>query len=113
MLFRSIESPLHGTPAAYDRETGVLVRELETDDYLTYVTQIGEYVMTEYITTQGKRYGLLLDETCETLAELPGLCDILEDGTLIFDDMRGNLRESRIYSMQELIAFAKNNEGGD
>lgn len=108
-----IESPLHGTPAAYDRETGVLVRELETDDYLTYVTQIGEYVMTEYITTQGKRYGLLLDETCETLAELPGLCDILEDGTLIFDDMRGNLRESRIYSMQELIAFAKNNEGGD
>jgi len=41
------------------------------------------------------------------LAKFPGLCDVLEDGTLVFDDMRGNLRQSRIYSIQELIALAQ------
>jgi len=102
-----ITAPLHGTPAAYDRETGELVRTLEKDDYLAYATQVGEYVVTEYITAQGERYGLLLDGNCETLARLPGLCDLLPDGTLLFDDMRGNLRQSRIYSLQELTALAK------
>ncbi len=101
-----ITSPLHGTPVAYDRETGELVRELEPDAYLTYVTQVGDYVVTEYISAQGQRYGLLLDGQCRTLAELPDLCDILADGTLVFDDMRGNLRQCRIYSMQELLTLA-------
>lgn len=100
-----IERPLHGTPAAYDRDSGELVKELESNDYLTYVTQTGEYYITEYMTAQGERYGLLLNEELETLARLPGLCDILEDGTLVFDDMRGNLRESRIYSIEELMAL--------
>lgn len=107
-----IDSPLHGTPTAYDRETGELIRELEKDDYLAYVTQTGEYVITEYVSTQGERYGLLLDEHCEVLAELPALCDILPDGTLVFDDMRGNLRQSRIYSTQELMALGKIYQGG-
>lgn len=57
------------------------MRELEPDAYLTYVTQVGDYVVTEYISAQGQRYGLLLDGQCRTLAELPGLCDILADGT--------------------------------
>lgn len=103
-----ITSPLHGTPAAYDRKTGELVRELEPDAYLTYVTQVGDHVVTEYISAQGERYGLLLDGDCETLADLPELCDITADGTLVFDDMMGNLRTSRIYSIQELIALANN-----
>ena len=103
-----ITSPLHGTPAAYDRKTGELVRELEPDAYLTYVTQVGDHVVTEYISAQGERYGLLLDGDCETLADLPELCDITADGTLVFDDMMGNLRTSRIYSIQELMALANN-----
>ena len=53
------------------------------------------------------RYGLLLDGQCRTLADLPKLCDILADGTLVFDDMRGNLRQSRVYSLQELLALAQ------
>lgn len=109
-----ITSPLHGTPAAYDRETGELVRELEEDAYLTYVTQVGEYIVTQYVSTQAQedRYGLLLNADCETLARLPGLCDILEDGTLVFDDDRGNLRQCRIYSTQELIALGERVKGG-
>lgn len=105
-----IAAPLHGVPAAYDRETGARVCELEKDDYLTYVTQVGDLIVTEYITARGERYGLLLDESCETLARLPELCDVLPDGRLVFDDMRGNLRQSRIYTSQELLALAGDRE---
>ena len=101
-----ITSPLHEAPAAYDRETGELVKTLEQDAYLTYVTQAGEYILTEYVSSQGERFGLLLDENCETLARLPNLCDIV-DGTLVFDYPTGNLRQCRIYSLQELLALAE------
>lgn len=102
-----ITSPLHGTPEVYDLESGEQIATLEPDAYLTYVTQVGEYVITEYLSSEGERYGILLDDQCRALAYLPGLCDITEDGALIFDDRMGNLRESRIYSMQELLAFAR------
>jgi len=101
-----IESPLHGVPVSYNQETGELVRELEKNAYLTYVTQVDKYIVTEYISAEGERYGLLLNEACETLAKLPYLCDIVED-MLIFDYPTGSLRESRIYSIEELIALAK------
>lgn len=103
-----IERPLHGTPTVYDKATDQQVGALESDAYLTYVTQVGEYIITEYMTAHGERYGLLLNERLENLAKLPNLCDITSDGDLIFDDMKGNLRQSRIYSKQELLALAKN-----
>ena len=52
-----IESPLHGTPAAYDLKSGRLVRELEKDTYLTYVTQAGDYVVVQFVTADGCCYG--------------------------------------------------------
>lgn len=103
-----IESPLHGTPVVYDMKSGKELYLLESDDYLTYVTQVEDQLLTEYTTAQGERYGLLLDSSGSVIADIPELCDILPDGTLVFDDMRGNLRQSRIYSMQELLALAKN-----
>lgn len=78
-----ITAPLHGTPAAYDRETGELVSMLEEDAYLTYVTQVGDYIITEYVSALGERYGLLLDEQCRVLARMPNLCDVIGD-TLVF-----------------------------
>lgn len=104
-----IESPLHGTPAAYDRQSGELVSTLDADAYLTYVTQVKEGVVCEYVSSKGERYGLLMDENCVVLARFPNLCDIV-DGTLVFDYSSGNLRQSRIYSTQELIALAKQNK---
>lgn len=104
-----VTSPLHGTPGIFDRETGELIRELEPDAYLTYVTELEDGIVTEYVTAAGERVGFLLNEDCETLAEFPDLCDILEDGTLVFDDMRGNLRQSRVYSLQELMVLAEKN----
>lgn len=101
-----ITAPLHGTPAVYDRESGEMIRELEKDAYLTYATQVDDYVITEYISAEGERYGLLLAENGDTLARLPCLCDIVQD-RLVFDYPSGVLRQSRIYSLQELTALAE------
>lgn len=101
-----IESPLHGTPAAYDLSSGRLIRELEKDTYLTYVTQSGPYVIVQFITSDGYCYGQLLDSRCRVLAELPYLSDVVGD-RLIFDYPTGDLRESRIYEIGELVEMAQ------
>lgn len=101
-----IESPLHGTPTVYDKDTGKLIKYLQKDDYLTYVTQLENYIITEYITADGQRYGLLLDEHCETLAYLPQLCDIVGE-ELLFDYHKGELRKTRIYHINELEQLAQ------
>lgn len=101
-----VASSLHSAPVVYDLGTGKQVAVLEEDGYLTYVSQAGEYLITEYIATSGERYGLLLDEHMEKLAYLPGLCDI-EGENLIFDCGSGNLRQCRLYSLQELIALGE------
>ncbi|WP_164545508.1 WD40 repeat domain-containing serine/threonine protein kinase [Paenibacillus albus] len=99
-----IASPLEGAPVAYDRKSGKKIKELEKDAYLTYVTQVGNNVITEYVSTDGERYGLLLDgKTCETLAYLPNLCDIIGD-RLLFDMTSGQLRETHLHATSELIA---------
>lgn len=97
-----VTSPLHGAPEAFPLEGGEAVADLTSEGYLTYVTQVGDYLITEYVTASGQRYGLLRDSQWAVLARLPGLCDITEDGMLIFDDGQGILRQSRIYSTQEL-----------
>lgn len=108
-----IESPLHGAPAVYDNKSQKLVARLEEDDYLTYVTQAGNYIITQYVTAAGFCYGQLLNEKCEVLADLPYLSDIIGD-TLIFDYPTGNMRESRIYDIDELMEMArKKSKGGN
>ncbi len=101
-----VASSLHGAPVVYDLGTGGQVAVLEEDGYLTYVSQVGEYLITEYIATSGERYGLLLDERMEKLAYLPGLCDVAGE-LLLFDCGSGNLRQCRLYSLQELIALGE------
>ncbi len=54
-------------------------------------------------------YGLLLDEKCHTIARLPHLCDFVDD-MLVFDYPTGIMRQSRIYSIEELLSMAKNKE---
>ena len=99
-----IVSSLHKAPEVYDIRSGQLVTTLEEESYLTYVTQLDEYILTEYVSAEGERYGLLLDDNLQTLAYLPGLCDVAE-GTFIFDYGLGNLRQCRIYSFEELTAL--------
>lgn len=101
-----IASNLHSAPEVYDQRTGKLIATLESDDYLTYVTQVGEYIITEYINTAGERYGYLMDIKLQKLAYLPNLSDIIGN-MLVFDNQSGNLRQSRLYSLQELIALGE------
>ena len=101
-----IVSSLHDAPVVYSLDNNREVAKLEKDAYLTYVTQMGEYIITEYVSTSGERYGLLLDDRLQTLARLPGLCDIA-DGMLVFDYESGNLRQCPLYSLEELITLGK------
>ena len=101
-----IASSLHDVPKVYEIDSDKLVATLEEGSYLTYVTQMNEYIITEYISAAGERYGLLLNEDFQKLAYLPGLCDVSGD-KLVFDYKSGNLRQSRLYSLQELIALGE------
>lgn len=103
-----ITSPLHGTPAAYDIKTGKLVGELEEDAYLTYVTQVGDYIITQYVTADSNYYGYLLNDKCEILAYLPNICDIIGNN-LYFDYPTGNIRTVHVYNIDELISIANTN----
>lgn len=96
-----IVSRLHEAPEIYQRESDCFLGELEHDDYLTYATETSEGLITEYVRSDGSRYGLLLDQNLETTAFFPDLCDIWDE-ELFFDDKSGNLRKCRIYSLQEL-----------
>lgn len=102
-----IEAPIHGTAAAYEKDSGKPVGELERDAYLTYVTQAEDLVIAQYYTSDRDSYGILMNEKCEKLAELPCLCDIAGD-ELIFDYPTGDLRKANIYELDELVSLARN-----
>ena len=101
-----IASGLHDAPVVYDAGSGREVAVLKTDGYLTYVTETGDYFITEYVDAEGKRYGQLMNERFEVLANLPELCDVVGD-ILVFDDGAGSLRQSRLYSLGELTAMGE------
>lgn len=100
-----IESPLHGNPVVFDKDTGKKLCELKEDGYLTYITQVGDYIIAQYMTTDGYYYGVLLNDKCEVLAHLPYVSDVV-NGELYFDYPTGNMRKSRIYKIDELIKMA-------
>lgn len=101
-----IESTLHGTPTAYDRKTGREVAQLDPDAYLTYVTQVGDRIVVQYVTTTDDYYGKILDEQCRVLAELPDLCDVTQD-TLLFDYPGGHVRQCGIYDLDQLLQLGQ------
>jgi len=91
-----IVSRLNEPLEVYDRKTGRLAAQLDQDANLTYVTQLDGYIMMEYVSTELERYGILLNEDLEQLAELPGLCDVYGD-TVVFDYQNGTISSSSIY----------------
>lgn len=106
-----IESPLHGTPKVYDKNSGEFIAELEEDAYLTYATEIDDYIVAQYVTTDNQYYGYLMDQKCQKLAYLPDLCDVLSDGFL-FDYHNGYIRKAKLYELNELLEMARNNLEG-
>lgn len=103
-----ILSPLHAAPEVYDIKSGKLIATLKEDGYLTYVTQVEEYIIAEYLSAagDGKRFGVLLDDRFRKIAVLPNLCDVLGN-ELVFDYESGNLRRCRLYSLEELVSLGE------
>ena len=101
-----VESPLHGSPKVYNKESDKLICELSEDGYLTYVTQIDGYVVMQFVTMDDYYYGLLMNDKCEVVAHLPHLTDVY-DNELYFDYSTGNIRKSRIYNIDELKKMAQ------
>lgn len=95
------KAPLHGAVQVYDRKSGKFIKELSNEDYLTYVTELEDYIIAEYITGDSERYGILMNKKLEALASLPKLTDIL-NGRLYFDDRYGKIKSVPIYSLDEI-----------
>ncbi len=103
----AILSPLHGTPTVYSLNDGNKVADLEKDSYLTYITELDDEIVSEYVSASGERYAILLEKSSfKPTAYMSGLCDI-SGNELIFDYYKGKLRKTRIYSIEELIGIAK------
>ncbi|MBQ6207536.1 MAG: serine/threonine protein kinase [Oscillospiraceae bacterium] len=101
----------HGAPQIYRAGADELLRSVDDVTHLRYAVQVDNYLILQYgalTKTQELHKGLILDGNLEKIAEFSNLSDILPDGTLIFDDTFGNLRRSRIYSIQELMDKARN-----
>lgn len=96
-----INAPLHGTPTVYDKLSGEQIAALESEDYLTYISEYEDYIIAQYVCADGSFYGVLMNGQCETLAHLPCLCDV-SDGMLVFDFPSGNIRTSPIFELDEL-----------
>ncbi len=105
-----IESPLHGSPLVYELDSGKQVATLREDADLTYVTQIPEGLVVQYLSEDGSRYGQLLDENFKVVADLPYLCDVV-DGTLLFDYPTGDIRQSRVIPVEEIKETARQERG--
>ena len=102
-----IDAPLHGTPVVYDKTSGKKIAELNSEDYLTYITEINDHIVAQYISSTGEFYGILMNNKCEALAKLPYLCDVSGD-YLVFDYPSGNIKVSPIYKLDELKEMARN-----
>ena len=103
-----IKAPLHGVPSVYDKKTGEKTAELNSNDYLTYVTETENNIVAQYISTEGKAYGILMNKNCEPIARLPYLCDAA-DNMLVFDFPNGNIRITPVYELDELRKMAESN----
>lgn len=100
-----VEAPLHGDATVYDLATGEEIATLPQEGHITYITQVGDYVISEYMSLDDTRYGYLHNKEWDILATLPNLCDI-QGETLLFDDTHGRVYQSKIYSLSELVELA-------
>lgn len=109
----------------YSIKNNKILKVLENTDYLTYVNQIEDMLLIEYVRasvssenvqvkknsdisgmTSVEKYGVLLNSNLEEIARIPGLCDYSKN-IFYFDDKAGNIRKRGILSLSELKEIAK------
>lgn len=104
-----VKAPLHGVPEVYDKISGEKIADLNSEDHLTYITEIDKYIIAQYISTEGEIYGILMNKKCAPIAVIPYLCDIW-DNKFICDLPSGNIKAVKIYELDELKDAAKTTE---
>jgi hypothetical protein len=97
-------SPSYDMASAYSLKSGKKLSDLEIN--LTYVVDMGGYIVCQYLTSDGKQDGILLDNAFQPIAGVPYLCDTW-DGQIVFDYNQGVLRSSRVYGLEELVEMAR------
>ena len=100
------ESPADGVPCVYRKKGHRLVKEFSEDADLTDVIKVENGFVTEYVTAEGERYGLLLDVDFDVVARMDGLCDAASDGFL-YDLGMGSVRKTKQYTLEELVEMAE------
>ena len=76
------------------------------DADVSFISRTGDNLLIGYRGLEdGSRFALLLNKNFETLAELPNLCDLL-DGALFFDNGKGSIRKTPVYTLPELLDAA-------
>ncbi len=101
-----IVCPLHGRPEVHSKKKEKLLSLLKEDAFLTYATEVKGYLIVQYLTADGYRYGQILDSDFEIIAQLPYLCDVI-DNKLLFDYPSGVVCVSQIYQLDQLVELAK------
>ena len=81
-------------------------KELFEDAYLVCATEAAGRYVAEYVTEEGERYGLLLDESFNVIARMDGLCDVTSSW-FWFDYGMGSVRQSKQYTLDELVELAE------
>lgn len=95
-----------GGAEIYERKTDEKLRTIESDGYLADVFQTGDYTVLQFTEEDRGYSGKLLNADGQVLAELPDLCDVKED-KLLFDYSQGAIRESPVYSLNELLKMTE------
>ena len=91
----------------YDRMTGEDLGGYYEDGTLVSIDQTGSCILATYILPRSDdRLGILFNESFDSLAYIPDICDTL-DGELIVDCKDGRICTSRIYSLDELLELAQ------
>ena len=101
-----IESPLHGAPRVYDKDTHKFITEISKDDYLSYVYEVNGVIILQFIAADKYVYGAIVNQEFEPIANLPYLCDVMNNN-LYFDCPTGNIRVEHIFSLKELLEKVK------
>lgn len=97
-----IVSPLHGSPKVYNRKTNEKICNIKEDAYLTYIYEVKDKIIAQFMTTDGYFYGKILNDQFQCLGTLPYLSDVYKN-KVYFDYPSGQFKETKIYELNELI----------
>ena len=101
----SIEARLNDSIVIRNLSTGKDILTLNRETFKD-AFPCGENLIVSLLSIDGTQYSFLMNPQGETLADLPDLCDVLPDGTLVFDYAQGKLFSGLLYSTDDLLRLA-------